>query len=337
MRSAIGALVFACLFDVGHVRHVGLVGPVGGLGCTRADVSEKTRAEARVPALAWARVTPSSTQAGASGHTDLERGERATVHSRFEAASIAKTIIAVVAMQLVEERRWSLDDELLRHPNGPVTVRHLLAHTGSIVDPPDADATGDLDAFVARHPPFFASERPGTVVRYSNYGTALVAQKIARLDGVPFAESARRRVFEPLAMTHTSFRGAPDAAPYLWDNGHFVRLSSPDHALYPVVDLFACVSDLGRFARAMLSGGELDGVRLLGADHVEEMMHGLGWQQRRFGDHDVVGHEGEDRGASTALFLDRARGRGIVVLANGDAFQGGRTEPLLQFMIRSLD
>jgi CubicO group peptidase (beta-lactamase class C family) len=317
MRSAAFALLFAC---------------------TRPDASEKTRAEARVPAMAWARVTTESEEAGASGHTDLERGERATVHSRFEAASIAKTVIGVLAMQLVEAKRWSLDDEVVRHPSGPpVTIRHLLTHTGSIVDPPDADIGGDFDAFVANHPPSFAAEPPGTSYRYSNYGAALVASAIARLEGVPFAESARRRVFEPLAMTHTSFRGRSDAAPYTWEAGRFVRLSAPDHALYPVVDLFACATDLGRFARAMLRGGELDGARVLASQSVEEMLRGLGWQRRRFGEHEVVGHEGEDRGASTALFLDRTRARGVVLLTNGDAFHGGRTEPLLQFMIRSLD
>ena len=37
----------------------------------------------------------------------------------------------------------------------------------------------------------------------------------------------------------------------------------------------------------------------------------------------VLGHEGEDAGATTALFIDRATGTGVVVLANGDAFSSG--------------
>ena len=37
----------------------------------------------------------------------------------------------------------------------------------------------------------------------------------------------------------------------------------------------------------------------------------------------VVGHEGEDAGATTALFLDVGAGTGAVVLANGDAFASG--------------
>jgi len=48
----------------------------------------------------------------------------------------------------------------------------------------------------------------------------------------------------------------------------------------------------------------------------------LGWQVRSFGGRRVVGHEGEDAGASTGLYLDRASGTGAIVLANGDAFQG---------------
>jgi hypothetical protein len=37
----------------------------------------------------------------------------------------------------------------------------------------------------------------------------------------------------------------------------------------------------------------------------------------------VAGHEGEDAGATTALFIDRAAGIGAVVLTKGDAFSSG--------------
>jgi hypothetical protein len=49
----------------------------------------------------------------------------------------------------------------------------------------------------------------------------------------------------------------------------------------------------------------------------------LGWQIRTIGGRRVVGHEGEDAGASTAMFLDAASGTGAIVLANGDAFGSG--------------
>ncbi|MCW5837824.1 MAG: serine hydrolase, partial [Labilithrix sp.] len=91
-----------------------------------------------------------------------------------------------------------------------------------------------------------------------------------------------------------------------------------------------------RFARAVLRGGELDGARILTKPSVDEMLRvqmpdaapadALGWQVRRFGGRVVVGHEGEDAGASTGLYLDVGAGAGAVVLANGDAFQSGEAD-----------
>jgi CubicO group peptidase (beta-lactamase class C family) len=122
------------------------------------------------------------------------------------------------------------------------------------------------------------------------------------------------------------------AAPYSIRAGGFTRRPLSSHALYPVVDLFSSAGDLARFTRAILSGGKLDGVRVLSTASVSEMLRvqlpdaapedALGWQVRTFAGIRVLGHEGEDAGASTGMYLDVASGRGAVVLANGDAFQG---------------
>jgi CubicO group peptidase (beta-lactamase class C family) len=85
----------------------------------------------------------------------------------------------------------------------------------------------------------------------------------------------------------------------------------------------------------MLRDGELDGARVLNASSVRAMTtaidgdaaQALAWQLRTIGPAQtrlrVVGHEGEDAGATTALFIDRAAGTSVVVLANGDAFGSG--------------
>ncbi|GAI08999.1 unnamed protein product, partial [marine sediment metagenome] len=68
--------------------------------------------------------------------------------------------------------------------------------------------------------------------------------------------------------------------------------------------------------RTMLETGAGDG----GTNDGEQA---LAWQLRAIGGARVVGHEGEDRGASTGLFLDLVTGTGAVVLTNGDAFGSG--------------
>ena len=56
----------------------------------------------------------------------------------FRIASITKMFVAVVALQLVEEGRLSLDEPLSAYrpalPYGQVTVRQLLNHTSGIPD-----------------------------------------------------------------------------------------------------------------------------------------------------------------------------------------------------------
>ena len=316
---------------------------------------EPFRAGARVPAVGWASVTRDLESSGAVGMANVERSEPASATTAFEAASIAKTIIATCVMQLVEAKTLALDADVssyvgfpVRHPRlpAPITLRLLLTHTASIADREETRAAGGvaLGDFLAGYfadagnRGTFLDAAPGTRMSYSNVGPSLAALAVERVTGVRFADRARARVFEPLGMKTTAFGvdalppGVHLAAPYIARGSSFIRLPPPSHALYPVVDLFSTPRDLARFARAMLRGGELDGVRVLARESVDEMLRvqlpdaapddALGWQVRSFGGRRVVGHEGEDAGASTAIYLDRASGTGAILLANGDAFQG---------------
>lgn len=317
---------------------------------------EPFRARARVPAVGWARVTRDEATTGAVGAADVERAETASATTAFEAASIAKTVIATCVMQLVEERKLALDADVsayvgfaVRHPrtSAPITLRHLLTHTASIADRVETHAPGGvvLGDFLGGYfadaggRGVFFDALPGTSMSYSNAGAALAALAVERAAGVDFAARARSHVLAPLGMASTAFGldglppGTTVATPHAARGAGFARLPAPSHALYPVVDLFATPRDLARFARAILRGGELDGARVLTQASVDEMLRvqlpdaapadALGWQLRRLGGRLVVGHEGEDAGASTGLYLDVLGGAGAIVLANGDAFQSG--------------
>jgi CubicO group peptidase (beta-lactamase class C family) len=291
----------------------------------------------------------------------VERHIPATPDTAFEAASIAKTILATCVMQLVEEGRLDLDVEIsryvgftVRHPRwpDPITLRLLLTHRASIADREGEIAAGreghPLDAFLkgylieGRRPraAAFHPARPGTVAAYSNVGAALAALAVEHVGGESFAAWSTRRVFLPLRMTNTGWTAAPRdgvlfATPHAARDGGFTPLPQASHALYPVVDLRSSARDLARFARAILREGELDGTRILAPSSVRAMLRpaddaggdqALAWQLRELGGARVAGHEGEDRGATTALFLDPVAGTGAVVLGNGDAFSSGDRE-----------
>jgi CubicO group peptidase (beta-lactamase class C family) len=224
-------------------------------------------------------------------------------------------------MQLVVEKKLSLDADAsqyvgfpVRHPRHPtvlVTLRLLLSHVAALVDDFDTlQAPGDLEPFLKAYlslPSHWAKEAPGTKLRYSNVGTAVAALAVERIAQRSFAEESTARIFEPLRMKSTE-----------WDRRR---------AVYPVVDLQSSAGDLARFGRAIVRGGELDGTRILPESAVEEMLRdSLGWQHTKIGAYALTGHEGEDKRASTGFYLERGKGIGALVLANGDAFSSGNKQ-----------
>ena len=319
------------------------------------EAARRAMSAAGVPGIAFASVTRErEIGVGAVGLADTTRAIAAGADTVFEAASIAKVIVATCVMQLVEERKLDLDRDVaayvgfpVRHPAGgsPITLRMLLTHRASIRDRQDeisAGAEGNplgpfLKAYLAvgdaPRAAAFLDAGPGVTMQYSNVGAALAAFAVERVSGESFAATTVRRIFVPLRMNDTTWTKASPASPawatpYILRDAGFVPVPHPFHAVYPAVDLLSSARDLARFARAILRDGELEGARILSAASVRAMVHGddeqaLAWQLRSIGGARVAGHEGEDTGASTAFFLDLAAGTGAVVLANGDAFGSG--------------
>lgn len=317
---------------------------------------------AQAPAIAFAAVSRTAVvTSGAVGFADDTTRAIATADTVFHAASIGKLIVATCVMQLVEEEKVALDHDVsayvgfvVRHPRFPktaITLRMLLAHRASIHDRVDelraASNDRPLGPFLRGYLDYaghdaaasaFLTAAPDTSTAYSNVGVALAALAVEQVSHEPFAQLSARRVFGPLGMTNTRWAagvgGAPAATgsaatPHVLRRARFSALPHASHAVYPAADLYASARDLARFSRAVLSGGALDGARVLADRSVTTMLGSpdgerpLAWQLRTIGGTALAGHEGEDDGASTALFLDVATGTGAVVLANADAFASG--------------
>lgn len=136
-----------------------------------------------VPTAAAAVVGPSGVLAR---HGDTGRP--------FPLASVTKPLVARAAQVAVEEGAVDLDSEA--GPPG-ATVRHLLAHAAGY----EMSSSKVLAA-------------PGTRRIYSNYGFAVLAEKIEAESSIPFATYLAESVFEPLAMSGTALDGGAEAAGY---------------------------------------------------------------------------------------------------------------------------
>jgi CubicO group peptidase (beta-lactamase class C family) len=224
----------------------------------------------------------------------------------FDAASLTKVLAtAPSVLKLAEEGRIDLDAKLTAYfpecaggGKEAITIRHLLTHSSGLpsglpAKPAwhgDAAAHALACAQVVTHP-------PGTFFRYSDINYILLGQLVQKQSGMPLDEFARTRIFEPLKMRDTGYlplrrlgQGAAaaiaptqkgregDAAPH----GDL----APGQLLQGVVHdptarrmdgvagsagVFTTAADVARYARMLLQGGELDGVRILRPDSVRLM------------------------------------------------------------------
>lgn len=181
-------------------------------------------------------------------------------------------------------------------PVDPVlTVRHLLTFRSGvgpgISEPSDlveywnenglrATETGSLAERVDRLVALPRFEQPGVMWRYGGSADVL-ARVVEIVAGEPFADFMARRILEPLAMTSTSFLPPPSeqvglAKVYTQDaEGALVAAPAQIDALDWTPGgsgLVSTAADYMRFALMLWNRGEYDGVRILSAGSVDEML-----------------------------------------------------------------
>jgi D-alanyl-D-alanine carboxypeptidase len=260
----------------------------------RAELVERWRQRAEVPAVVVALdAAGRDLEVHASGSP--RRGGRAPVpaDARFRIASITKTLVATVVLQLVAERRLQLDAPVRAVlPDAPpeVTVRQLLDHTSGLPDHSRLDGFTDgllrdrdrvwtpaeLLALVGEYDHDFP---PGTDWSYSNTGYVLLGELVGAVTGRPWAAEVRARILDPLGMRHTWTGGAEPARGVvlpgyadgdgdgdeedLETGGPWPSLETSEGAAGAVV---STAPDLARFGAALFRG------RLLPRELLEEMV-----------------------------------------------------------------
>jgi CubicO group peptidase (beta-lactamase class C family) len=158
----------------------------------------------------------------AYGMADLEHGVPNKADTIFEAGSVSKQFTAAAVLLLARDGKLSLDDPVRKYipeaPDygSPITVREMLQHTSGLRDWGSVeDLAGwprGTRVYTHAHVLDIVSRQsrlnfpPGTNWSYSNTGYNLAAILVARVAGEPFADFTRKRIFEPLGMTRTSWR-----------------------------------------------------------------------------------------------------------------------------------
>lgn len=280
------------------------------------------------------------------GSADADAGREFTPDSTLvRPGSISKLFTAVAVMQLVEAGKLDLDrnvedylDFVVPTPPGgvPVTLRLLLSHRAGFEEHgKELFSRGPkprpLGEWLAKYQPPRLFPK-GDTPAYSNYGFALAGYIVERVSGEPFADYVARHILEPLGMRRSTFRQPlpVDLAPMM-AKGY----RAPDEPALPFFETIAAPAgalsatgeDMGRFMRALLNGGELDGARILSRESLEKMMLkqndaaagyvGLAFIGESITGHEAVGHGGATLAFRSDLHLFREQGIGVFVSRDG--------------------
>ncbi len=218
----------------------------------------------------------------AYGMADLEHLVANRPDTIFEAGSVSKQFTAAAVLLLAQEGRLSLDDEARKYVpelpdyGTPLTIRNLLQHTSGLRDWGNIAGMAGWPRTTRVHTHAHVLDivsrqralnfEPGTDWSYSNTGYNLAAIIVSRVAGEPFSEFTRRRIFEPLGMTRTSWRDdyqrivRDRAIAYSGRNGQFEQ-DMPFENVFGNGGLLTTVGDLLRwntnFATATVGGPTL--------------------------------------------------------------------------------
>ncbi|GIF20317.1 D-alanyl-D-alanine carboxypeptidase [Paractinoplanes tereljensis] len=218
-----------------------------------------------------------------SGYGDVDRKTPVPWDARFRIGSFTKTYVSATVLQLVGERKLSLDDTVDHWLRGVVqgngndgkkiTVRQLLQHTSGLTDYLagytwyfsqegfeqhrfDTVTAEQAVATAMTFPPQFA---PGTSWSYSNTNYQLAGLIIKAVTGHDWRTEVRNRIVKPLGLRHTYLPAAnpdipgPHAVGYERFSGPDATEDDPDYG--PAIDATRQNPTWGGAAGEMISTG----------------------------------------------------------------------------------
>ena len=262
---------------------------------------------------------------GGFGVRDTSGGKVSASRTVFEAASLSKPVIAYAALKLVDAGRLDLDRPLVSYASYPelggdprgqtITAKMVLSHTTGLQN--ERDGPSDSLRF---------SFDPGTHFQYSGEGYALLGKAIESITGQSLSDAIQVLVFDPLAMTRSSFvwesRFAEDAAVGRGPFGEARKATRSTTARAPS-SLQTTVTDYARFLAAILdtTGLRPQTWQLMMTPVVDVapgVGWGLGWEIEKDSLDFRIAHHGDNSSSAFTGFtlIDVPRRCGFVYLTN---------------------
>lgn len=318
---------------------------------------EQRMNELHVPGLGIGIVKGSETiYSRGFGHADIESKIPVSPETVFRFASISKTFTAIGIMQLVEQGKLSLDDNINNYlskgkiyskkKNAPtITIKHLLTHTsgiGEILKKSDLFriphfANQKLDK-LASFESLFEREiklrvEPEKKWAYANFAYDLLGFIVQTLSDKEFSRYMIENILNPLEMNNSDFKWTERVKPnqakgYKYKKGGFIEFGTEFYVHMPAGSLYASMNDMIKYMKCLLNGGTLNGKQIIKKENLEMMMT----PHFRMDDHlpaigycfmiydvdkyKIVNHGGSINGYLAELYLIPEENLGIIIAIN---------------------
>jgi D-alanyl-D-alanine carboxypeptidase len=288
------------------------------------------------------------------------------IDTPFVIASITKTFMAALVLQLEEQGRLSLGDPISTwlpgYPRGrAITLRMLLNHRSGIYNyfehplygrkvfgrPLHRWRVGEILSLTGR--PYC---RPGKCFHYSNTNYVLLAKIVKKVTGKRAGKLVRNRFLEPLDLTDTWFQGQERIGEWaakgywttrkgyrdFWDGTDFRPNTSAATVAHAAGAMIASIRDLSDWQDALFDG------RVLTPDSLEKMLdfhrktgYGLGMRVAWLAGIPGVGHGGSLRGYVAIMYRLPQLDLDVSILTNlGNVEIQGLADTLTRVALRSL-
>ncbi|WP_158447942.1 serine hydrolase domain-containing protein [Aquimarina longa] len=297
---------------------------------------------------------------GSSGYANLENKIKMNPTYLNHTASIYKTFIATIIMQLVEENKIDINDKLTKHLDAAITdriangndisIKNLLQHRtgirdifevdffeGFFMNPTKQYTIKELLAYVNDEAPLFEE---GTIYHYSDANYSLLTLVIDKIEG-NHINAIRTRIFEALQLQNTYFLEHPNQVPIgvvdsYWDienTGNFENISEIQNALTSGLrgsdGVVTSAYDLNLFMKALVKGDLVKDIAsmtdfIATPKEVQEQEgvvgYGFGLMQLNLGGKDWYGHLGNHVGSGTIMLYNQEEDVSCIAFQNTGTF-----------------
>lgn len=308
---------------------------------------------------------------GASGYASIEDDIKMNNCHLHHTASLAKSFIGIITLQLIEEGKLNFDSKITNYlseevrsftPNvEEIEIKHLLQHTSGIPDvfevPFFTELMNDPSRFYTTEELLQFNESVqalntvGEKHHYSDHNYLLLALIIDQIEG-DHIRSMRQRIFNPLGLSElhyheNSYPNVPGLVASYWDqydNGNVENISDIQilltHYILGSDGIIASPLEMTLFYQSVFSGELLSNemLDLIKSDWVKESTqarmntsYSHGFMVLESASENWMGHVGLHIGASCYVYHSLDSETTIGVFTNTGTFFSNEKKELIYF------